>query len=120
MVLGRVEGYSAHGGGATIRTGRARRGGTPLLGWFASRSARALESGIPHQPPATGVLPMSTATPSKPAKKVARPKVRQNKMLINGQWVDSESGKTFPTFHPATEEKIADVARGSEKDIDRA
>ncbi len=64
---------------------------------------------------------MSTATPKKPsAKAVARPKVRQTKMLIGGQWVDSESGKTFETFHPATEEKIADVARASDKDVDRA
>jgi aldehyde dehydrogenase (NAD+) len=64
---------------------------------------------------------MSAAAPSKPAaKKVARPKVRQNKMLIGGQWVDSESGKTFATHHPATEEKIADVARASDKDVDRA
>ena len=64
---------------------------------------------------------MSTATPTKPsAKKVARPKVRQTKMLIGGEWVDSESGKTFATFHPATEEKIADVARATDKDVDRA
>ena len=49
-----------------------------------------------------------------------RPVVRQTKMLIGGQWRDSTSGLTFPTLHPATEEKIADVARGNEKDVDLA
>jgi aldehyde dehydrogenase (NAD+) len=64
---------------------------------------------------------MPAAVKEKPAaQKVARPKVRQTKLLIGGQWTDSESGKTFATHHPATEEKIADVARASEKDVDRA
>ncbi len=48
------------------------------------------------------------------------PKVRQTKMLIGGQWRDGAGGKTFPTIDPATEEKIADVALGSEADVDLA
>lgn len=48
------------------------------------------------------------------------PKVRQTKLLIDGKWVDSASGKTFATYNPATEEKIADVAEGDAADIDRA
>lgn len=55
-----------------------------------------------------------------PAQSVARPKVRQTKMLIGGKWCDSVSGETFATHHPATEEKIADVARGNAQDVDRA
>lgn len=48
------------------------------------------------------------------------PKVRQTKLLIDGKWVDSASGKTFATYNPATEEKIADVAEGDVADIDKA
>jgi aldehyde dehydrogenase (NAD+) len=47
-------------------------------------------------------------------------KIRQTKMLIDGRWVDSASGKTFPTTNPATGEVITDVAEGDKTDIDRA
>ncbi|MFO1023411.1 MAG: aldehyde dehydrogenase family protein [Planctomycetales bacterium] len=53
-------------------------------------------------------------------KSYALPKVRQTKLLIDGKWVDSVSGKTFATYNPATEEKIADVAEGDAADIDKA
>ncbi|MDT3776877.1 aldehyde dehydrogenase family protein [Nitrospira sp. MA-1] len=42
------------------------------------------------------------------------------KMLINGQWADARSGKTFSTFNPATGEVIAEVAEGDKPDIDLA
>jgi phenylacetaldehyde dehydrogenase len=42
------------------------------------------------------------------------------KMLINGEWVDAASGKTFPTYNPATGEVLAEVAEGDREDIDRA
>ena len=32
---------------------------------------------------------------------------RPTKLLINNEWVGSESGKTFATFNPATGEEIA-------------
>jgi phenylacetaldehyde dehydrogenase len=41
-------------------------------------------------------------------------------MLINGKWVDAASGKTFPTYNPATGEILARVAEGDREDIDRA
>ncbi|MBI3863776.1 MAG: aldehyde dehydrogenase family protein [Planctomycetia bacterium] len=41
-------------------------------------------------------------------------------MLIDGKWCDARSGKTFGTYNPATEQKIADVAEGDAADIDRA
>src|SRR3954452_23080563 len=44
----------------------------------------------------------------------------QTKMLIDGQWRDSVSGKTFATYNPATEELIAEVAEGDAADIDLA
>jgi len=42
------------------------------------------------------------------------------KMLINGQWVESASGRTFATYDPATGEVLAQVAEGDREDIDRA
>jgi phenylacetaldehyde dehydrogenase len=41
-------------------------------------------------------------------------------MLINGKWVESASGKTFPTYNPATGEVLARVAEGDREDIARA
>ena len=45
---------------------------------------------------------------------------KKQKMLINGKWVDSASGKTFPTYNPATGEVLSHVAEGDREDIDRA
>src|ERR1017187_3001218 len=47
---------------------------------------------------------------------IAKPR----KMLIDGKWVNSASGKTFPTYNPATGEVLAQVAEGDCEDIDRA
>ncbi|KAI9997343.1 hypothetical protein PInf_001139 [Phytophthora infestans] len=46
--------------------------------------------------------------------------VKQTNLLINGEFVPSITGKTFETFNPATEEKIADVAEAGTADIDAA
>ena len=37
---------------------------------------------------------------------IAKPR----KMLIDGKWVSAASGKTFPTYNPATGEVLAQVA----------
>jgi phenylacetaldehyde dehydrogenase len=42
------------------------------------------------------------------------------KMLIDGQWVAAQSGKTFDVFNPATGDVLARVAEGDRADIDRA
>src|SRR6266566_777525 len=42
------------------------------------------------------------------------------KMLIDGQWVEAASGKTFAVYEPATGEVIAYVPEGDKEDIDRA
>ncbi|HEX6358640.1 aldehyde dehydrogenase family protein [Actinophytocola sp.] len=42
------------------------------------------------------------------------------KLLIGGEWVDAASGRVFPTYDPATGERITDVAHGDATDIDRA
>jgi phenylacetaldehyde dehydrogenase len=52
--------------------------------------------------------------------KVAEFISKPRKMLINGKWVEAASGKTFPTYNPATGEVLARVAEGDREDIDRA
>ncbi len=47
--------------------------------------------------------------------------VRQpRKMLIGGKWIEAASGKTFPTFNPASGDVLAQVAEGDKEDIDQA
>src|SRR6185437_2217740 len=45
---------------------------------------------------------------------------KPRQMLINGRWVDSVSGKTFPSYDPSTGEVLATVAEGDQPDIDLA
>ncbi|HSY73157.1 MAG TPA: aldehyde dehydrogenase family protein [Alloacidobacterium sp.] len=42
------------------------------------------------------------------------------KLLINNQWVASESGETFGTVNPSTGEEICQVAAANAADVDRA
>jgi len=58
------------------------------------------------------------ATATEPRHKVARS--LQTKLLIDGKWRKSASGKTFETINPATEEVITHVAEGDAADIDLA
>src|SRR5215469_18409892 len=45
---------------------------------------------------------------------------KTHKILINGQWVEAASGKTFPTYNPSTGDTLSRVAEGDREDIDRA
>jgi len=45
---------------------------------------------------------------------------RSQKMLIGGAWVEAEGGATFPSHDPATGAHLADLARGTAADADRA
>src|ERR1700745_4422701 len=45
---------------------------------------------------------------------------KPRKMLINGKWTNAASGKTFPTYNPATGEILAQVTEGDREDIDAA
>ena len=56
---------------------------------------------------------MATAT-------MTPPKVRQTNMLVGGKWMESRSGKRFPTVNPVTEQVIAEVAEGDAADVDAA
>ncbi|UMG94318.1 aldehyde dehydrogenase family protein [Nocardioides sp. TF02-7] len=47
---------------------------------------------------------------------LAKPK----QLLIDGEWVDAQDGRTFATINPATEEELTQVAQGAAADVDRA
>ena len=51
---------------------------------------------------------------------VPSPNIRQTQLFINGQWIPSQSGKTFDTINPANEEVIAEVAEGDAVDVECA
>ena len=44
----------------------------------------------------------------------------QSKAFINGRWVDSNDGETFPVTNPATGDVIAEVARCGAAETDEA
>jgi aldehyde dehydrogenase (NAD+) len=46
--------------------------------------------------------------------------ISATKLLINNQWTNSKSGKTFPTINPATGEEICQVAEADAPDVDCA
>ncbi|KAL6224019.1 hypothetical protein ACLB2K_002876 [Fragaria x ananassa] len=51
---------------------------------------------------------------------VKLPTIKFTKLLINGEFVDSISGKTFETIDPRTGEVITRVAEGDKEDVDLA
>src|SRR5215467_14224784 len=53
----------------------------------------------------------------KPKSSVALP---TTKLLIGNEWVNSKSGRTFPTLNPATGEEISQIAEADAEDVDRA
>ncbi|CAN6239551.1 unnamed protein product [Urochloa humidicola] len=65
--------------------------------------------------PAAAAPAPATDEPIQPAVEV-----KYTQLLINGNFVDAASGKTFPTLDPRTGEVIARVAEGDSEDIDRA
>ncbi|KAK7314489.1 hypothetical protein VNO77_33014 [Canavalia gladiata] len=48
------------------------------------------------------------------------PTVKFTKLFINGEFVDSVSGKTFETVDPRTEEVIGEIAEANKEDVDIA
>ena len=46
-------------------------------------------------------------------------KLKEYKMFINGEWVESESKKTFETLNPENNEPWAIVPEASSKDVDK-
>src|SRR6266496_1189478 len=46
--------------------------------------------------------------------------VKTYQLYVNGEWLDSNSDKTFPVHDPSTEEVIAQVPDANSADVDRA
>src|SRR5271155_5745975 len=44
----------------------------------------------------------------------------KKKLFINGKFVDAASGKTFPTYNPATGDVLANIAEADSEDVNRA
>lgn len=44
---------------------------------------------------------------------------QQLQLLIDGRWVNSESGKTLPVIDPRNEKTILEVAAANAKDVDK-
>jgi hypothetical protein len=45
---------------------------------------------------------------------------KPRRLLIDGQWVEAASGKTFEALNPASEESFGSVSHGAAEDIDLA
>jgi aldehyde dehydrogenase (NAD+) len=60
---------------------------------------------------------MATATSTIPKSRAIDTETR---LLINNEWVPSESGKTFSTFNPATGEELARISEADAADVDKA
>src|SRR5665213_1678103 len=60
------------------------------------------------------VTTMATAVTEQPVT------VKQTKLLIGNEWVESASGKVFPTVNPATGKEICFVAEADADDVNRA
>ncbi len=51
---------------------------------------------------------------------VAETQIRKHQLLLAGKETDAASGETFSVLNPATNEVIAEVAKGGKEDVDRA
>uniref|UniRef100_A0AAR2M5N6 Aldehyde dehydrogenase 1 family, member A3 n=1 Tax=Pygocentrus nattereri TaxID=42514 RepID=A0AAR2M5N6_PYGNA len=58
--------------------------------------------------------------PPNPAALLIRSSFSTVQLFINNEWQSSVNGKTFPTFNPATGEKICDVEEADKADVDKA
>ncbi|XP_062233103.1 aldehyde dehydrogenase family 2 member B7, mitochondrial-like isoform X2 [Phragmites australis] len=93
-----------------------------------SRPSAAGRPAVPsalHKPDGTcGLLPgvrQRFSTAAAVEEPIVPPvQVNYTKLLINGDFVDSASGKTFPTLDPRTGNVIAHVAEGDAEDVNRA
>src|SRR5688572_24057295 len=70
------------------------------------------------------ISPISPISPirRKPSMSSPQPQTtaRRQQLFIDGQFVDSESGKTFTSPNPATGETFAEVAEADKADVDKA
>lgn len=106
----------------------ARRGSSLLSRCLLSRPSAAASPAVPsalrRADGTQGLLPgiLQRFSTAAVAEEPISPPVQVNytQLLIDGKFVDSASGKTFPTLDPRTGELIAHVAEGDAEDINRA
>ncbi|KAL5199297.1 hypothetical protein ABZP36_020500 [Zizania latifolia] len=107
----------------------ARRAGGSLLSRCllsgpAAATSPAAPSALRRADGTRGLLPaiLQRFSTAAAAEEPISPPVQVNytQLLIDGKFVDSASGKTFPTLDPRTGEVIAHVSEGDSEDIDRA
>jgi acyl-CoA reductase-like NAD-dependent aldehyde dehydrogenase len=46
--------------------------------------------------------------------------MKKFKLFIGNEWVDAKNGETFISYNPATGEPVAELAKGSKEDVDKA
>jgi len=63
---------------------------------------------------------MAVATAPETLRESQRNLNRRHRLLIDGEWVEPASGRTFKTLNPANGEPLAEIAAGEAPDIDRA
>jgi len=51
---------------------------------------------------------------------VREPDMKYTGIFINNEWLEAESGKTFPTINPANGQVLAEVQEGDKADVDKA
>ncbi|KAL3866095.1 hypothetical protein ACJMK2_043431 [Sinanodonta woodiana] len=51
---------------------------------------------------------------------IKSPEIIYTQLFINNEYVNSASGKVFPTINPSTGKKICDVQEGDKADVDKA
>jgi acyl-CoA reductase-like NAD-dependent aldehyde dehydrogenase len=51
---------------------------------------------------------------------ITNPEIKYTQLFINNEFVNSVSGKTFPTINPATGDVICDLQEGDKPDVDKA
>lgn len=51
---------------------------------------------------------------------IKNPEIKYTQLFINNEWVNSVSGKTFPTINPTNGEKIVELQEADKADVDKA
>lgn len=108
---------------ATKKTMAARRMSSLLSPSNVSSFTSAfLRSSGKNSSRGRGIIPRFSTAASAAYEEPITPPVRvsHTQLLINGQFVDSASGKTFPTLDPRTAEVIAHVSEAEGEDVNRA
>ena len=100
------EGGREHGGQVAVTAGSGSAGST-------------VSSGNPARAAALAFGDAWTYAPSIEARDHVKLASRYE-LFVGGRWVAPSSGRYFETLNPATEEKLAEVAEASEKDVDLA